>query len=267
MLLTIIIPVYNEAATVDEVLRRVLAGPYRFPESEIVVVDDGSADGTSQRLVAWQHQPGVAIVRHSTNLGKGSAIRTALTRVHGAITIIQDADLEYDPADMPSLIEPIRQGRADAVFGSRYLAVDGHVGHPRSGVNGRHAPPWSKFRVAVAMLNSLVRLLYGVRLTDEATCYKAIRADLLRSLDLQARRFEFCPEVTAKLCRLAVPILEVPISYRPRTVREGKKIRWRDAWEAVATLVAWRFRPFTALGETNVPLRFSATSGKSRPER
>lgn len=237
-LLTVIVPVYNEAATVDELLRRLLAGPYAFPEKEILVVDDGSTDGTAARLAAWAGTPGIVMLRHEANRGKGAAIRTALAQARGGITIIQDADLEYDPADMPKLIEPIRRGEAVVVYGSRYLR---HAAIEASKASGPLAlRRWTKFRLAVAILNGLVRLLYGVRLTDEATCYKALRTDLLRSLDLQAERFEFCPEVTAKLCRLGIDILEVPISYHPRTSVQGKKIRWRDAWEAVWTLVRWR---------------------------
>lgn len=226
-LLSVIVPIYNEAATVDVVLRRLLAAPYPVPQKEIIVVNDGSTDGTTACLLLWQHTPGVTVLRHDINQGKGAAIRTGLARARGPITIIQDADLEYDPADMPRLIEPIRLGQASVVYGSRYL-------------DRRTRLPWTKFRVAVLVLGGFVRLLYGVRVTDEATCYKAMRTDLLRALAIEARRFEFCPEVTAKLCRRGIPILEVPIGYRPRSCAGGKKIRWRDAWQAAWTLLQWR---------------------------
>ncbi|MCI0683806.1 MAG: glycosyltransferase family 2 protein [Gemmataceae bacterium] len=241
-MLTVIVPVYNEARTVDESLQRLLAGPYAFPDMEVLVVDDGSTDGTAERLANWTQTSGVLILRHVRNRGKGAAIRTALERARGRITIIQDADLEYDPAELPELIEPIRRGEAQAVFGSRYLRPAAGASLQRHGISQRPTPPWTKFRLAVSILNALVRLLYGVRLTDEATCYKALPTSLLRALDLQAQRFEICPEVTAKLCRLGTPILEVPIAYHPRPESQGKKIRWRDAWDAVVTLVAWRFR-------------------------
>jgi dolichol-phosphate mannosyltransferase len=228
-MLTVIIPVYNEEGTVEELLRRVRDGPY--PNKEVIVVDDGSGDGTAEILRPWRDVPGFVVLRHAQNRGKGSAIRTALARAHGHITVIQDADLEYDPADYPLLVEPIRRGECEVVYGSRYLRRAGGV-------------PWTKFRLAVVVLNLLVRLLYGRRLTDEATCYKAFRTDLLRHLDLRAERFEFCPEVTAKLCRLGQRIAEVPIGYHPRPGKAGKKIGWRDIRPTLWTLLKWRFLPF-----------------------
>jgi len=229
-LLSVIVPVYNEAATIDAVLRRLESGPYPWPQGEFIVVDDGSTDESWQRLRPWSEKPGVLVMRHALNQGKGAAIRTAVARARGAITVIQDADLEYDPADLPRLIEPIRRRETDVVYGSRYLTPTVPL-------------PWTKFRLAVAILNGLVRALYGARLTDEATCYKALPTDLLRSLDVQARRFDFCPEVTAKLCRRGVPIREVPIAYRPRSAAQGKKIGCRDALAAAWSLLAWRVRP------------------------
>lgn len=226
-LLTVIVPVYNEERTVDELLRRVVAGPYPYPEKEIIVVDDGSRDRTAAILRSWEGQPGIILLRHSENRGKGAAVRTGLAVARGEITLIQDADLEYDPADYPGLVERIRRGDGDAVYGSRYLRTD-------------RAQPWSKFRLAVGGLSLLVRLLFGQRLTDEATCYKAIRTRLLRALDLRAERFDLCAEITAKLCRAGVRIVEVPISYRPRSAAEGKKIGWRDVWPTLRALLKWR---------------------------
>jgi 4-amino-4-deoxy-L-arabinose transferase-like glycosyltransferase len=225
-LLSVIVPVYNEQATVHQLLTRLSAGPYE--NKEIIVVDDGSSDGTAAVLEQWRDLPGLVLLRHERNSGKGCAIRTGLAHARGEITIIQDADLEYDPADMPALVEIIRRGESDVVYGSRYLA-------------GARLP-WSKFRVAVTLLNWMVRILYGQRITDEATCYKAFRTQLLRDLDLRATRFEFCPEVTAKVCRTGHKIVEVPISYTPRSEQQGKKIRWRDGWQAIWTLLVWRFK-------------------------
>lgn len=229
-LLSVIVPVYNEERTIDALLQRLRAAPYPYPLKEVVVVDDGSRDGTPALLERWAGVPGFLLLRHAVNRGKGAAVRTGLAHARGAITIIQDADLEYDPADFPRLVEIIRRGAGDVVYGSRYAAGTGPL-------------PWTRFRVAVALLNALVRLLYGQKLTDEATCYKACRTELLRRLDLQSERFELCAEVTAKLGRLRVPIVEVPVSYRPRSVQAGKKIGWRDAWPTVWTLLKWRFLP------------------------
>jgi dolichol-phosphate mannosyltransferase len=225
--LSVIVPIYNEARTVDALLRRVLDGPY--PGKQIVVVDDGSTDATPDLLRHWEGQ--MTLLRHPRNLGKGAAVRTGLAHALGEATIIQDADLEYDPAEYPRLVEPILHGDAEVVYGSRYLAP-------------LQPLPWTKFRVAEVVLNMLVRVLYGRRITDEATCYKAFRTPLLRSLDLRAKRFELCPELTAKLCRLGIPIVEVPISYHPRGAEAGKKIRWYDGWQAVWTLLKWRVKPF-----------------------
>lgn len=225
--LSVIVPVYNEEKTLDRLLVRLLLGPYPFPEKEIIVVDDGSTDATGRYLDTWRGVRGLTILRHHRNQGKSSAIRTALAQARGEVTIIQDADLEYDPSDMPRLVELVRCGEASVVYGSRYL---------------RPGARWSRFRVAVVLLNGLVRVLYGQKLSDEATCYKAIRTSLLRQMRLEAERFEFCPEVTAKACRLGCRIVEVPISYCPRCYTAGKKIRPVDGWKAAWTLLRWRFK-------------------------
>lgn len=237
-LLTVVIPVYNEERTVAELLRRVAEGPYPFPQKEIIVVDDGSSDRTWEILREWSSKPGFLVLRHPANRGKGAAVRTGFASARGEIVIVQDADLEYDPKEYPTVVEPILRGEAEVVYGSRYLA-------PNSTVR------WDKFRVAVALLNRFVWVLYGQRLTDEATCYKAMRAELVRRLDLRSERFELCAEMTAKICRLGIPIHEVAISYRPRGIAEGKKIGWRDAWTTFATLFRWRWaRMWTRKTET-----------------
>jgi len=225
-LLTVIVPVYNEAETIDVLLRRVLAAPYA---KQVIVVDDGSTDGTAEILETWRQHPQVELLWHSSNRGKSTAIRTGLEQARGRFTIIQDGDLEYDPQEYPWLIEPLVSGEAQVVYGSRYLR---RQGGPRQ--------PWRLFRWGVSVLNVCVRLLYGARLTDEATCYKALSTDLLRAMDLQCRQFEFCPEVTAKACRLGLQIKEVPISYDARSVQAGKKIRVSDGLAALATLWKWR---------------------------
>lgn len=239
-LLTVIVPVYNERPTIDRVLQRLLVAPY--PDKEIIIVDDGSDDGTAAILERWTGHPNIRVLRHERNRGKGAAVRTALADARGAITIIQDADLEYDADDWPRLIEPICRGEATVVYGSRYLRPS-------------HTLPWSKYRLAVSLLNLLVRLLYGRRLSDEATCYKAMPTELFRALDLRCQRFELCAEITAKVCRLGLPILEVPISYQPRTAVQGKKIGWRDAWSTFWTLLRWRFLPL-ALDKSSRKRRF-----------
>jgi prepilin-type N-terminal cleavage/methylation domain-containing protein len=224
-LLTVIVPVYNEARTVEELLRRVLAAPY---DKQITVVDDGSTDGTAAILQRWKRHAQVEVLTHPTNRGKGAAIRTGLQHARGRFTIIQDADLEYDPQDYPLLIEPLLRGEAGVVYGSRNLA------------KGPDRAPWSVYRCGVMLLNWCVRVLYGRRITDEATCYKAFPTEVLKAMDLKCERFEFCPEVTAKACRMGLAIREVPIHYRARGVKEGKKLRLQDGWAALKTLWRWR---------------------------
>jgi glycosyltransferase involved in cell wall biosynthesis len=229
-LLTVVVPVYNEAATVDELLRRVLAAPY---SKQIIVVDDGSTDGTAEALAAWEARGQIVRLRHPKNRGKGAAVRTALEHACGRLTIIQDADLEYDPQDYPLVVAPLLSGQAEVVYGSRYLQA---TSGKRSG--------GSFSRLGVVVLNLGVRLLYGLRLTDEATCYKVFPTEVLRRMDLKSERFEFCPEVTAKLCRMGLKVQEVPIHYSARSVRDGKKIRWIDGLHALSALWKWRtWRP------------------------
>jgi glycosyltransferase involved in cell wall biosynthesis len=272
--LTVIVPVYNEARTVFELLGRVMAAPYA---KQIVVVDDGSSDGTAEILTAWESRsdstqasnrtandvgrkrgsPGyhetpacagnIEILRHAANRGKGAAICTGLQHARGRFTIIQDADLEYDPAEYPLLIEPLLAGKAEVVYGSRYLPAStvGNDGNAlKAGLQVPRLRGQSINRYGVGILNLVIRLLYGVRLTDEATCYKAFPTDVLRRMHLVCEQFEFCPEVTAKALRMGLSILEVPIHYDARSFQAGKKIRWTDGVAAIATLWKWRnWRP------------------------
>ena len=228
MKVSVIIPVYNEFPTFHQVLDRVRRAP--LPpgcSKEIVVIDDGSTDGTTQALDAEQ-RAGIVVGHHAArNAGKGNAIRTGIQMASGDIVLIQDGDLEYDPADYAAILEPIVRGEDDVVYGSRFL--------------GRPTGMAWKNRIANRILTAAANLLYGARISDEATAYKAFRASVLRGIRLECRRFEFCPEVTAKLRRLGFRIREVPIRYNARGIREGKKIRARDGFEALWTLVRYRF--------------------------
>lgn len=224
MKLSVVIPVYNEAGTIVEVIRRVRNTPYA---PEIIVVDDGSTDGTTDTLHELVGN-GVTVLRHEVNRGKGAALRTGFAHVTGDIVIIQDADLEYDPRDYPKLLEPLLDGRADVVYGSRFLG-------------GPHRVLLFWHSVGNRVLTLLSNALTNVNLTDMETCYKAFRADLLNELKFRSDRFGFEPEFTAKVARLGCRIYEVPISYSGRSYSEGKKITWRDGVAALFTILRFRF--------------------------
>jgi len=230
MKVSIIIPVYNEFRTFAEVLKRVQRA--RLPEGcskEIIVVDDGSTDGTSQAL-GEQARAGVVTAHYSiVNSGKGTALRIGIQLATGDVVLVQDGDLEYDPEDYAQIVEPILNNEADVVYGSRFLGKPAGMAH--------------KNRLANHILTIAANLLYDAQISDEATAYKAFRASVIRGIHLECRRFEFCPEVTAKLCRLGYRIQEVPIRYNARGIAEGKKIRARDGFEALLTLVKYRFVP------------------------
>lgn len=223
---TILVPALNEEETIAEVLDRVLALPLTV---QVIVVDDGSNDRTPEILRSYADR--VLVLTNVARSGKGNAIRKALPFAEGVATIVQDADLEYAPEQIPDLINPILEGKANVVYGTRFGA-----GLPK----GMALPN----KIVNVMLAWAVRLLYFRRLTDEATCYKAFRTDLLRKMNLECKRFEFCPEVTAKSIRLGEKILEVPIDYVPRSKAAGKKIRWTDAPDAFWTLFKHRFGRF-----------------------
>jgi glycosyltransferase involved in cell wall biosynthesis len=225
--LSVLIPAYNEAATIGQVLDAVAAvdlAPLGL-EREIIVADDGSTDETAAIV---RRRDGVVLVSSEVNRGKGCALRGAIARATGEWILIQDADLEYDPRDYPRLLAPLCERRARVVFGSRFLAR----GWPR---NMRPA----NF-VANKLLTLASNVLYHSRITDEATCYKVFDAALLRSLPLRCESFDFCPEVVALLGRRGEPILEVPVRYSARTTAEGKKVGWRDALAALRVLVTYR---------------------------
>ena len=227
-LLSIIVPVYNEARTVQQVIERLLSIPLPV-DREILVVDDGSTDGTAQVLDGLPPRPGLVTVVHAVrNGGKGSAIRLGLERARGTVIAIQDADLELDPIQIGALVSPILSGEADVVYGSRFL-------------RGRPAGPWLSV-AANRALTTLTNVLFGGRLTDMETCYKIMRTSIARSLQLESNRFDIEPEITAKLLRRSHRIVELPVKFDPRSRAGGKKIGWRDGFHAVAVLVKYRFR-------------------------
>jgi glycosyltransferase involved in cell wall biosynthesis len=222
MRVSVLIPVYNERDTVAETIARVRASPV---EKEIIVIDDASTDDTAE-IVASLAGPDLKLVRQLRNQGKGAAIRRGLEEVSGEIVLIQDADLEYDPADYPALIAPILAGEAAVVYGTRAPRFEG-MRWPHRAFN------WIAARLA--------NLLYRAAITDEATCYKVFRTEVLRAIPLRCQRFEFCPEVTAKVRKRGLAIREVPVSYHARSVGAGKKIRWWDGVIALWTLIKYRF--------------------------
>jgi glycosyltransferase involved in cell wall biosynthesis len=227
-LLSIIVPVYNEVATSRAVLDRLLAVHLPLPR-EIVVVDDGSTDGTAQVLDAAvdEHLP-LVVFHAERNGGKGTAIRFGLQHARGSIIAIQDADLELDPQQLADLVEPILRGAADVVYGSRFL-------------RGRASAPLVTF-VANRILTGVTNLLFGASLTDMETCYKVMRVDVARSLELSADRFDIEPQITARLLRRGHRIHERPIRFEPRSRAQGKKIGWRDGVHALRVLVGERLR-------------------------
>jgi len=222
-LISIIMPIYNERALIREVLRRVRCLPFR---KQLILVDDCSRDGTYEILQEEARQSDTVVLRHERNRGKGFAIRTGLPHATGEIVLIQDADLEYQPEELPRLLGPLIEGRAGVVYGSRFLGSVKRMRLPN--------------RVANYLLAWLVSLLYGQHISDEATAYKLFRREVIQSIDLHCERFEFCPEVTAKVLRQGHTIVELPVTFEARTQEEGKKIGWRDFITAVRVLLACR---------------------------
>jgi len=226
MLLSVIMPVYNEVATIEEIIRRVLA--VDIPK-ELVIVDDGSTDGTREKLRSLPLSEGLRIICHPRNLGKGAAVRTGLAEAKGDVLVIQDADLEYDPQEFHELMKPILRGDADVVYGSRLSG-----GRPQRVYLFWH-------RVANKILSLTLNILYNTTLTDMETCYKMFTRPVLESLHLRADGFDIEPEITAKIFKRDWRVYELPISYYGRTYREGKKIKFWDGVMAMWTLIKYRF--------------------------
>ena len=227
MKLSVVIPVFNEARTVAALVEKVRA--VKLPlEKEIIIVNDGSSDGTREALAPYEDVPGVRVHHSPVNLGKGASVRIGFSFARGDIVVIQDADLELDPQEYTHLIQPILDGTADVVFGSRFLDA------------GRRGS--LSFYLANRGLAVLTNVLYGARLTDIETCYKVFRGDVLPTLKLRASRFEIEPELTAQVLKRGHRLVELPIGYRPRGHDEGKKISWKDGFAAIYTLVNQRIK-------------------------
>lgn len=237
---SVLVPAFNEGATIANVIARVRAARRDFP-GEIIAIDDGSTDRT---LPILRHlatgDRDLRVVSHPINRGKGAALRTGLAAATGDVILVQDADLEYDPSDYPRLLTPVLRGEADVVYGNRFHG-------------GRAPGAGFVFYLGNRLLTLLTRGLTGLAISDMEVGYKVFRADVLRRITLTSDRFGFEPEVTVKIARLGCRLVEVPIRYHPRTRREGKKIKWRDGAAAVAQLVRWRF--------------FDVTHGAARPAR
>jgi glycosyltransferase involved in cell wall biosynthesis len=227
-------PVYNEIGTIAEIMGRVLAAPVEIPK-ELIVVDDGSTDGTREYLEALHKRTGAGprrmglkVLSHPHNRGKGAALRTAIAQATGEIILIQDADLEYDPQDYPALLQPILEGRADVVFGNRFHG-------------GPHRVLYFWHAVGNRLLTLLCNMVTNLNLSDMEVGYKVFRAEVLKRIPLEASRFGFEPEITVKVAKLGCRIYEVPISYHGRTYAEGKKIGWRDGLAALVHILRYRF--------------------------
>ena len=225
MNLSVVIPVYNEVGNIGEIIKRVQAQKLA---NEIIVVDDGSGDGTRDLLKELDGRKKVRVILHERNQGKGAAVVTGLKAAKGSILLIQDADLEYDPRDYPQLIKPIEEGIADVVYGSRFLG-------------GPHRVAMFWHMIANKMLTAMTNILYDTILTDMETGYKVFRREVVDGMKIRARRFDFEPEFTAKVLKRHYRIFEVPITFNPRDYSQGKKIKLGDAFEAVWTLIKYRF--------------------------
>ena len=225
MNLSVIIPVYNEVNNINEIIKRVQATKLA---TEIIIIDDGSEDGTRASLQKLDGKKKIHVILHAKNQGKGAAVVTGLKAAKGEIILIQDADLEYDPRDYPLLLKPIEEGVADVVYGSRFLG-------------GPHRVTMFWHQVANKMLTFMTNILYDSILTDMETGYKVFRRKVIEGMTIRAKRFNFEPEFTAKILKRKYRIYEVPISFNPRDYSEGKKIKLKDAFEAVWALLKYRF--------------------------
>jgi glycosyltransferase involved in cell wall biosynthesis len=223
-LLSVVMPVYDEKATLEEIINRVLAVSLRI---ELIAVDDASTDGSRETLERLSRERGFRVLLQDRNRGKGAAVRKGIEAATGDVIVVQDADLEYSPEEYPDLLDLIVKGKADAVFGSRFI--------------GRHRCFLFTHYLANLFLNLVTNVLYNTTMTDMETCFKAVRAEVLKDLDLKSDRFGIEPEITAKLFKRGARVYEVPITYEGRDYSEGKKITWRDGFPALWNLVKYRF--------------------------
>ncbi len=223
-LLSVVMPVYNERASVEEIVDRVLSVPMRI---ELIAVDDASTDGSREILEKLSKERGFQMLTQDRNRGKGAAVRRGIDAATGQVIVVQDADLEYSPEEYPDLLDLIKKGKADAVFGSRFI--------------GRHRCFLFTHYLANLFLNLVTNVLYNTTLTDMETCFKAVRAELLKDMNLKSNRFGIEPEITAKLFKRGARVYEVPITYEGRDYSEGKKITWRDGFPALWNLIKYRF--------------------------
>ena len=244
MKLSVIVPVYNEARHIEAIIRKVMEVPV---EKQVVVVDDASDDRTYDilRTRVLASYPGVLLERHERNMGKGSAIRTGLKKAQGGVVIIQDADLEYDPGDYVQILRKFKDPEVHVVYGTRFSKVSKHlfVWHwfCNRFLGANYEIRYLHHFLGIQTLNLLANILYSANISDEATCYKAFRREVLGKFELKCHGFEFCPEFTAKVRKAGYRIFEVPISYHPRSHKEGKKLNWRHGFEAIFTLFKYRF--------------------------
>ena len=245
---SVVVPVYNEVNTVGEIIRRVLSSPF---ETEIIVVDDASSDGTREFLRRLEH-PRVRCFYQPVNRGKGAALRVGFAAASHPYVIVQDADLEYDPRDYPKLLQPLVDGRADMVYGSRFLG-------------GPHRVMFFWHYVGNKLITLLSNMVTDLNLSDMETGMKAFRRDKLQALSLSANRFTFEPEITVKAARARWRIYEVPVSYAGRTYQEGKKIGWRDAASAIAAILRYRFFDRTAACDAGLRERVAGRGDPDRP--
>jgi len=224
--LSIVMPVYNEKDTIEEIIRRIRATPF---EKEIIIVDDFSTDGTRELLQGMENEPDTRVFYHERNMGKGAALRTGFGQVTGDIVIVQDADLEYDPGEYHNLIKPILEDKADVVYGSRFM------GGPRRVLYFWHT-------VGNRILTIFSNMMTNLNLTDMETCYKVFRREIIERITIKSNRFGVEPEITAKIAKLGARVYEIPISYHGRKYSEGKKIGWKDGINALYSII--RFRLF-----------------------
>jgi glycosyltransferase involved in cell wall biosynthesis len=227
--LSIVIPVYNEKTFIVDVINKVKEVPLKGIKKEIIVVDDCSTDGTTEILRKYGESLVDKVVFHEINQGKGAALRTGIALTTGDVVIIQDADFEYDPMEYPIIVNPIFEGQASVVYGSRFLSESNFGGYKQN-------------RLANRILTGLSNFITGEKVTDMETCYKAFKGDIIRSIKIEENRFGFEPEITAKIASKKIKILEVPISYYPRTKEEGKKIKVKDGFRALYCIAKYRKR-------------------------